>query len=123
VSESGAKLTSRFWKELFAGLGTKLAFNITYHLQMDGQTERVNKILDDMLRMYMMHQQRNWEEYLPLLEFVYNNGYQESLKMSLFEALYGKSCNTPIRWSHLVNRMCRHGIGNAGDQEEYKGNT
>jgi len=36
-----------------------------------------------------MHQQRKWEEYLPLVEFSYNNGYQESLKMSPFEALQG----------------------------------
>ena len=52
-----------------------------------------------------MHQLRKWEEYLPLLEFEYNNGYQESLRMSPFEALYGRSCNTPISWSDLVNRV------------------
>jgi len=40
-----------------------------------------------------------------LVEFAYNNGYQESLKMSLFEALYGWSCNTPISWSDPVNRV------------------
>jgi hypothetical protein len=68
--------------------------NTTYHpgcRQMDRQ-ERVNRILEDMLRMYVMHQQQKWEEYLPLVEFSYNNGYQESfedLRMSPFEALYG----------------------------------
>ena len=41
----------------------------------------------------------------PLVEFSYNNGYQESLWMSLFEALYGKSCNTPISWSDPVNKV------------------
>jgi len=46
--------------------------------------------------MYVMHRQRKWEEYLPMVEFAYNNGYQESLRMSPFEALYGPSCNTPI---------------------------
>ena len=55
--------------------------------------------------MYVMHQQWKWEEYLPLVEFTHNNGYQESLKMSLFEALYGWSCNTPISWSDLVNKV------------------
>jgi len=55
--------------------------------------------------MYVMHQQHNWEEYLPLVELVYNNGYQESLRMSPFEALYGWSCNTPVNWSDLVNRV------------------
>jgi len=61
--------------------------------------------VEDILRMYVMHQQRKWEEYLPLVEFMYNNGYQESLKMSPFEALYGQSCNTPISWSDPVNRV------------------
>jgi len=55
--ERDAKFTSKFCKELFAGLGTKLAFSTTYHLQTNEQTERVNKILEDMLRMYVMHQQ------------------------------------------------------------------
>lgn len=57
VSDRDEKFTSKFWKDLFPVLGTKLAFNTTYHLQTDGQTKRVNKILEDMLRMYMMHQQ------------------------------------------------------------------
>lgn len=56
VLDRDAKFTSRFWKELFVGLGTKLAFNTTYHPQTDGQAKRVNKILEDMLRMYVMHQ-------------------------------------------------------------------
>lgn len=55
--------------------------------------------------MYFMHQQRKWEEYLPLVEFSYNNGYQEPLRMSLFEALYGQSCNTPISCSGLLNKV------------------
>jgi len=55
--------------------------------------------------MYIMHQQQKWEGYLPLVEFSYKNGYQESLRMSLFKALYGWSCNYPISWSDPMNRM------------------
>lgn len=55
--------------------------------------------------MYVIHQQREWEEYLPLVEFAYNNGYQKSLRMSPFEAFYGWSCNTPISWSDLVDKV------------------
>ncbi len=75
VLDRDVKFTSKFWKELFAGLGTELALSTTYHLQTDGQTERVNNILEDMLRMCVMHQHWKWEEYLPLVEFTYNNGY------------------------------------------------
>lgn len=105
VSERDVKFTSKFLKELFVGLGTELAFNTTYHLHTDGQKKRDNKILEDMLRMYVMHQQRRWEEYHLLVEFFYNNGYQESLRISMLEAFYGKSCNTPISWSDLMNRV------------------
>ena len=52
VSNRDVKFTSMFWKELVVGLGTKLAFNTTNH----PQAERVNRILEDMLRMYVMHQ-------------------------------------------------------------------
>ena len=47
------KFTSKFWKELFVGLGTELAFNTTYHPQTNGKIERVNRILEYMLRMYV----------------------------------------------------------------------
>jgi hypothetical protein len=67
--------------------------------------ERVNQILEDMIRMHVMHQPKKWEDYLPLVEFSYNNDYQESMKMSPFEVLYGRSCNTPVSWSNLINRV------------------
>jgi hypothetical protein len=105
VSDRDTKFTSNFWKSLMAGLETKLLFSITYHPQTDGQTERLNQILEDMLRMHVMHLPKKWEDYLPLVEFAYNNGYQESLKMSPFEVLYGRPCNTLVSWSNLVNRI------------------
>jgi hypothetical protein len=103
VSDRDTKFTSNFWKSLMAGLKTKLLFSIAYHPKTDGQTERVNQILEDMLRMHVMHQPKKWEDYLPLVEFTYNNDYQESLKMSPFEVLYGRPCNTPVSWSNPIN--------------------
>jgi hypothetical protein len=105
VSDRDTKFTSNFWKSVMVGLETKLLFSTAYHPQTNRQTERVNQILEDMLRMHVMHQPRKWEDYLPLVEFSYNNGYQTSLKMSPFEVLYGRLCNTPISWSNPVNRI------------------
>ena len=61
--------------------------------------------LEEILRVYVMHQQWKWEEYLPLVEFTCKNGYQESLRMSPFEALHGWSYNTPIIWSDLIKNI------------------
>ena len=65
----------------------------------------INQIIEDMLRMCVMEKPSRWEEYIHLVEFAYNNGYQESLKMSLFEALYGKKCNTRVIWGNPTDRV------------------
>jgi hypothetical protein len=90
ISNKDTKFTSIFWKSLMDGFETKLLFITPYHPQTHGQKERVNQILEEMLRMHVMHQPKRWEDYLPLVEFSYNNDYQESLKMSPFEGLYGR---------------------------------
>jgi hypothetical protein len=55
-------------------------------------------VIEDMLRMYVIDKPSKWEDYLDLVDFSYNNGYQVSLRMSPFEALYGIKCNTPMSW-------------------------
>jgi hypothetical protein len=67
-----------------------MKFSTTYHPQSDGKTERVNQVIEDMLGMYVMDKPSKWEHYLYLVEFSYNNGYQASLNMSPFKALYGR---------------------------------
>ena len=60
ISDRDTKFTSNFWKRLFADLGTNLNFSIAYHPQTDGQTKRVNRVLEDMLRMYVMEKPTKW---------------------------------------------------------------
>jgi hypothetical protein len=105
VSDRYTKFTSNLWRELFKGFGTNLNFSTTCHPQLDGQTERVNQIIKDMPRMYVMDKPSKWKYYLHLVEFAYNNGYQASLRMSPFEALYGRKCNTPVSWDNLADRV------------------
>jgi hypothetical protein len=71
---------------------------------MDGQTERVNQILEDILRACVMEHQGSWDKNLPWAEFSYNNSYQESLNMALLEALYGCQCCTPLNWIELEEK-------------------
>jgi hypothetical protein len=55
--------------------------------------------------MYVMDKRSKWQDYLHLVEFSYNNGYQDSLKMSPFEALYGRKFDTPVSWDNLTDRV------------------
>jgi hypothetical protein len=76
------QFTLRFWERLHETLDTQLHFSSTYHPQTDGQTERVNHILDYMPRACALQYGRSWNKSLPYVEFSYNNSYQESLKMA-----------------------------------------
>jgi hypothetical protein len=104
VSDRGTQFTSKFWTSLEKAMGTKLDFSTAYHPQTDGQTERVNKVLEDLLRACVLTFDRSWESSLPYAEFSYNNSHQASFKMSPFEALYGRKCQTPLMWSNVGER-------------------
>ncbi|WVZ93770.1 hypothetical protein U9M48_039727 [Paspalum notatum var. saurae] len=90
TSDRGSLFVSRFWEHLQTALGTKLIRSSAYHPQTSGQVERVNQILEDMLRACALTYSTKWDECLPLAEFAYNNSYQKSLEMAPFEAIYGK---------------------------------
>jgi hypothetical protein len=105
VFDRDTKFISNFWKSLMAGLETKLFFSTAYHPQTNEKIERVNQILEDMIRMHVIHQPKKWEDYLPLVEFACNNSYQASLKMSPFEVLYGRPFNTLVKWSNPINMI------------------
>jgi len=73
VSDRGKHFVSRFWKSLMSLLDVKSNLSTAYHPETDGQTERVNQILEQYLRTYINYQQDDWVSLLPLAEFAYNN--------------------------------------------------
>jgi hypothetical protein len=96
ISDRGSQFVAHFWEQPHASLGTHLIHSSAYHPQMDGQTERVDQILEDMLRACVLKHQGSWVKNLPWAEFSYNNSYQGSLKMAPFEVLYRRRCSTPL---------------------------
>jgi hypothetical protein len=104
VSDRGTQFTSKFWERLFETLDTQLRFSSAYHPQTNCQTERVNKILEDMLRACTLQYGRSWDKSIRYAEFSYNNNYQESLKIAPFEILYGRRCQTPLFWNETGER-------------------
>ncbi|SPC61574.1 uncharacterized protein UHOD_11610 [Ustilago sp. UG-2017b] len=89
VSDRGSEFTSHFWRSLSALLGIENHFSSAYHPQSDGQTERVNQVLEQYLRGYSNHLQTNWSDLLPLAEFSYNNAEHASTQLTPFFANYG----------------------------------
>ena len=105
VLDRGTQFTSKFWNQLHETLGTRLEFSTAFHPQTYGQTERVNQILEDMLRACALDYGSSCDDNLPYAEFSYNNSYQDSLKMAPFEALYGRRCRTPLMWDEVGDRQ------------------
>ncbi|KAF1324759.1 reverse transcriptase, partial [Globisporangium splendens] len=83
VSDRDTRFTSKFWRALFGLLDTKLAMSTAAHPETDGQTERVNRVLEDVLRSYATSF-KEWSEFLPLAEFALNNSTHVSTGHSPF---------------------------------------
>ena len=76
-------------------MGIELRFNIGFHPQTDGQLERTIQVLEDLLRSFVLDWQGSWEDHIAMAEFAYNNGFQSTIGMAPFEALYGRPCPSP----------------------------
>jgi hypothetical protein len=105
ISDRDPRFTSRFWQSLQATMGTKLKFSTAFHPQTDGQSERTIQTLEDMLRVCVLDFKGSWSQYIPLIEFAYNNSYQASIKMAPYEALYGRRCRSPLYWDEVGERQ------------------
>jgi hypothetical protein len=66
-----------------------LAMSTAFHPQTDGQTEHMNRTLEQMLRNYVSYEQDDWDHYLIYAEFTYNNAVQSSTGLSPFRLLHG----------------------------------
>ena len=81
---------SHFGREFFKMSGTQLKMSSSYHPQTDGQSEVINRCLEQYLRCFAHQQPRKWNSLLPWAEFWYNTTYHASTWMTPFQALYGR---------------------------------
>ncbi|CAH9148077.1 unnamed protein product [Cuscuta epithymum] len=95
VSDRDPRFTGRLWSELFKLLGTQLNFSTSFHPQTDGQTERVNALLECYLRHFVSANQRDWAKLLDIAQFSYNLQRSESTGRSPFELATGQQPLTP----------------------------
>lgn len=105
VSDRDTRLvTSHFFKCLAGLLGTKQLASTAYHPQTDGQTERCNRILEDMLRNFVDATHHDWDLHLSAAEFAINNSIHASTGTTPFRMNYGRDPLMPLSIQHSSNR-------------------
>ena len=95
ITDRGPQFAGQFSEAVWKAIGTRQALSTAYHPQTDGQTERVNRVLEDMLRHYVSSSQDDWDELLDMAEFAVNNAHQETIGTSPFILKYGFSPRMP----------------------------
>lgn len=108
ISDRDPIFMSRFWHELFKMNGTKLRMSTAYHPQSDGQTEVLNRVLEQYSRAFVHNKPSQWGKFLCLAEWCYNTCHSTT-NLTPYEVTYGKpplaSLNTyrePPRWKQLI---------------------
>ncbi|KAJ9511277.1 hypothetical protein QJQ45_017126, partial [Haematococcus lacustris] len=95
LTDRGAHFNNKFWHAVKKLLGMKTNMSTAYRPQSDGQTERYNRVLEEMLRHYISPTQADWPDHLALAEFAVNNSWQESIHSTPFFLNTGQSPVTP----------------------------
>jgi hypothetical protein len=96
VSDRDPRFTSEFWQALFKRLGVKLSMSTADHPQSNGQTERANGSIVQMLRAFSHENEASWSRHLPMLEFAYNSAKSSSSGLSPFMCAYGRQPAAPV---------------------------
>lgn len=96
VSDRGPQFVNEFIRELLNMIGTRQSLSTAFHPASGGQHERVNRVLEEMLRHYISADQADWDEHLPVAEFAINNAVSRSTGLSPFVANQGWEPRTPL---------------------------
>jgi hypothetical protein len=90
VSDRDTVFTSTFWCELMRLVGTQLHMTTSFHPQSDGQSKSANRVIIMFLRCHTGDQLRQWLQWLPWAEYVFNTAYQSLLRDTPFHVVYGR---------------------------------
>jgi hypothetical protein len=96
ISDRDPRFTSNFWRTFCARLKIEPRFSSAFHPQTDGQTERTNRVLEEVLRHFIDGSHSNWEELLPLAAFAMNNAKSSSTGETPFYLNHGAHPHTPV---------------------------
>ena len=102
ISDRDTKFTSKIWQNFFKTIGTKLSMSYSYHQRFDGQTEVMNRVIEQILRCYINFNQDNWLLLLPYVASAINNTVNPATKLSPNEIYYGRPILRPL---HALTRL------------------
>lgn len=103
MNDRDARFTSEFFKKVCQLLGVKQCMSTAYHLDSDGQNERANRTLEDMLRHFVGPALDDWDVRLPCCEFVVNNAWNQATGSTPFFLNYGDDPRSPVN----VDVVCK----------------
>ena len=103
LTDRDSRFRSHFTESLLKQLNIAHSMSSSWHPETDGNTERVNRVMEDMLRHVVSPDQTDWDVHLPVVEFAINNAYHESIQNTPFMLNYGRHPDTPV--SSLIKRQ------------------
>lgn len=106
ISDRDVRFESAFWKSLWQRMGTNLQMTTAHHQSANGQAERTVKIISEVLRTMVQHEQDCWDDALPSVEIVYNTTQQASTQHTPYYLMYGQEMAKPS------NLMLHSDVGN-----------
>ena len=116
VSDRDPQFTSKFWTTLFDKYNTKLKHSTAYHPQTDGQTERTNRTLEEILRSYLSPTQTDWDSWLTSAEIAYNNTCHSSTQQTPHELVFNQPRRTMADFIALANNTPNKAITSAAER-------
>ena len=99
LSDRDPRFMAKFWRAFWSQLGTTLTPSTAYHPQTDGQTERQNRTLEEMMRAVINFQQTDWDEHLAVAELAFNNSVHASTGFTPFYLNCGQEVQMPLDYA------------------------
>ncbi|UYV79839.1 K02A2.6-like, partial [Cordylochernes scorpioides] len=117
ISDRGSCFLSKLFKEVLKICNTLHKKTTSYHPQTNGQTERMNRTLADMMAMYIDERHQNWDEILPFVTFAYNSSIQDTTGYSPYFLIHGREPLTFLDSTFDMPEFSKH-----KDYDEYVSN-
>ncbi|UYV77425.1 K02A2.6-like [Cordylochernes scorpioides] len=117
ISDRGSCFLSKLFKDVLKICNTLHRKTTSYHPQTNGQTERMNRTLADMMAMYIDERHQNWDEILPFVTFAYNSSIQDTTGYSPYFLIHGREPLTFLDSTFDMPELSKH-----KDYDEYVSN-